>query len=374
LESKVSLPPAHWNAAQAIQSMALERVQRPIWNAVLAAAWGARNAGARERFRTEVRGCTLTPHFYETEDGWRSPLWRLPPQPGSTGEPVILSTGIALNHRSLDLHEDRSLIRHLHEQGYDVFVLNHRGDDHSEAPTGTAGFDFDDIVLHDVPAAIAHVKTISGAHRIHWIGHGLGGQLLVAHLSNDGDRDIASAVNICSPVTFEPMKATARRIARVAQLMPKHWRVPIRKIQDILTAASRPQDLVVLSRRIEGPMMRSLMLEGTQDLGIGLVQQMSKWTEVGHLCDRDNRFDYTAGIKNRKVNLLAIASPDDPTCPLPAAKAAINALADGYGEWLPLEAGWGHLDPIAGADAPRVIFPKISTWLDIHRKHCWDGT
>ena len=118
--------------------------------------------------------------------------------------------------------------------------------------------------------------------------------------------------------------------------------------------------------------MRSLMLEGTQDLGIGLVQQMSKWTEVGHLCDRHNRFDYTAGLKGRKVHLLAIATSDDPTCPLAAAKPAVSNLADGYGEWWPLEAGWGHLDPIAGADAPRVIFPKISSWLDMHRKRCWE--
>ena len=351
--------------------MAIERVQRPLWNAVLAAAWGARNAAAKERFRTEIRGSALTPHFYQTADGWRAPLWHLPARPGSTGEPVILSTGIALNHRTLDLHQDRSLVRHLHAEGFDVFVLNHRGDECSEPPHDHAAFDFDDIVAHDVPAAIAEVKTISGAERVHWIGHGLGGQLLVAHLANDGDRDIASAVNICSAATFQPMKATARRIAHVAQLMPKHWRIPIRKIQDILTAASRPQDLVVLSRRIEGPMMRSLMIEGTQDLGIGLVQQMAKWTEVGHLCNRDNRFDYTAGLHGRKVHLLAIAAPDDPMCPLPAAKAAIDQLAEGHGEWWPLEAGWGHLDPIAGADAPRVIFPKVSSWLDIHRNRCW---
>jgi predicted alpha/beta hydrolase len=266
------------------------------------------------------------------------------------------------------------MVRSLHAQGFDVFILTHRGSADAVAPDGTQDFDFDDIIAHDVAAAIRTVRETTGAHRVHWVGHGLGGQLLLGHLAHDGHHEIAGAVTICAPSIFKPMHATARRIAAVARWMPSHWQVPVRHIQDILTVASRPRDLAHLTRRIEGPVARSLLLDGTENLPIGLIQQVAQWHEVGSLVNRNNRFDYTAALHGRRVHLLSVAAPEDPFCTPKQAHTVVDKLADGFGESWTLDKGWGHLDPIAGADAARVVHPRIGDWLEQHRDRCWTAS
>jgi len=370
----MSLPPAKWSARAALQQTVVERIERPVWNLVLSTAWASRNQGVRERFRTELSPSPLVPVWYQTEDGWRAPLWRYPARPGASGEPVILSTGLGLNPRSLDLQEDRSLVRSLHDQGFDVFVLTHRGSTDAVSPGGVQDFDFDDMVSHDVPAAIKVVRDVTGAQRVHWVGHGLGGQLVLGHLAQDGQQDIAGAVSLCAPVVFSPLHATARRVAAVAHWLPAHWHVPIRQIQEILTVASRPTDLVHLTQRIEGPIARSLLLDGMENLPIGLIKQVAKWHEVGSMVNRNNRFDYTAAVAGRSIRLLSIAAPDDPFCAPEQAHVATEQLAGDFGESWTLDKGWGHLDPIAGADAARVVHPRISEWLHQHRTRCWTAS
>ena len=231
--------------------------------------------------------------------------------------------------------------------------------------------DFDGIIAHDVPAAIAVARSLSGAQRVHWIGHGLGGQFLVGHIASDGLNDIAAGVLLSTPVRFEKLKATPRRIAAVAKLLPESWRIPTRRIQEVLTVASRPSDLASLTLRMEGPMARALLTEAADDMSAGLIQQLATWHEHGQLTDRSNRFDYLEGLGGRKAHLLVVGSPSDNLCSLTAAKPAFERLAPGFGEWLELDGGWGHLDLIAGADARRTIFPRLSGWLEQQHKRCW---
>jgi predicted alpha/beta hydrolase len=370
----MSLPPAKWSARVALQQTVQQRIERPVWNLVLSTAWSSRNHGVRERFRTELSASPLEPIWYQTEDGWRAPIWRYPAKPGSSGEPVILATGMGLNPRSLDLDEGRSLVRSLHTQGFDVFVLTHRGSAEAVPPGVAPDFDFDDVVTHDVSAAIRTVRETTGAHRVHWVGHGLGGQLLLGHLAHDGHRDIAAGVTLCAPASFDRLHATVRRIAAVARWVPSHWHIPVRQIQDILTAASRPADLVHVTRRIEGPIARSLLIDGTENLPIGLIKQIARWHEVGSLVNRNNRFDYTAALEGRSVHLMSIAAPDDPFCSPKQAHTAVKALAPGFGESWTLDRGWSHLDPIAGADAARIVHPRIAEWLQQHHDRCWTAS
>ena len=192
----MSLPPAKWSAKTSIQHTIAAKLHRPVRNLVLATAWASRNPDARERFRTDLIQSPFQPVWYHTDDGWQAPLFHLPAPAGASGEPVLLAPGLGFNERTLDAQVGRSVAKYLHTQGFDVFVLAHRGSRSAVPPSGASGFNFDDIVAHDVPAAIAKVKEISGAQRIHWVGHGLGGQLLVGHVGHDGHRDIASAVNL----------------------------------------------------------------------------------------------------------------------------------------------------------------------------------
>ena len=338
---------------------------------MLSTAWAKHNPHARERFRTELRGGQAVPLWYRTEDGWQAPLFHLPAVAGGTREPVVLAPSLGFNEKTLDVDRDRSLARFLQAMGFDVFMLCHRASQNAVPPSARRSFNFDDMVAHDVPAAIQVIKRQTGACRVHWVGHGLGGQLLIGHLAHDGDGDIASAVTIGAPVSFAPLRAHARRAAAVARWLPAHWKIPTQEIQDILTAATKPRHLVHFTRRIEGPLARTILIDGTEELAIGLMQQIALWHERGSLTTHDDRFDYTAALTDRKVHLFSIAAPDDSFCPPDHSHQAVKNLADGFGESWTLDHGWSHLDPIAGADAQRTVFPRIQRWLSKYNDRCW---
>ena len=331
--------------------------------------WGARNEGLREPFIADLDPTLLSSGWTQTEDGWRLPLWRAPAPSGGSGEPVILAPDLGLNALCFYLNSDRSLVRHLHAEGFDVYVFCHRGHPDALPPQHSPLIDFDAIVAHDVPAAIATAKAQSGAERVHWIGHGFGGQCLIGHMANDGDRDLSTSVLMATPVTFPKLNTSARRAAAVAASLPSTWRLPIDTVQRLLMVGSRHADLSARTQRIEGPLARALLLDGGAPLAVGLIQQMAEWHATGHLVDGGNRFDYLAGVRGRKTPTLVIASPDDHRCQPSQAAPAAEALE--RSEWWCLDNGWGHLDLLAGADAKRTIYPRLAQWLNTGREACW---
>ena len=333
--------------------------------------WGARNQDAREPFKTKPEQTVLKAGWAHTEDGWSLPLWRCPPQAGATGEPIILAADLCLGPQSMDFQTDRSLVRYFHQLGYDVFVFGHRGVPDAVAPRGKITIDYDNIVQHDVPAAIGAVRAITQARRVHWVGHGFGGQCLIGHLANDGHDDLASGALLSTPVKFRPHKSMLGRVARIARFLPEDWRLPVNRIQEILTVASRTSDLSPYTLRVEGPVARGLLMDTTTDIALGLIHQLNQWHQHGHLTDTTDRFDYLEGLAGSRAALLVVASPTDTFCSPEAARPVFEKLASGSGKWLCLPEGWGHLDLIAGADASRVLFPQLGDWLQKHDERCW---
>ena len=367
----MSLPPAKWSSMATARQLIASKLDTPVRDLVLATTWAQRNPGVRERFRAELATNNATFHVVGTEDGWQCGLFHHPAPCHGTGEPIILVPGLGWNEKTFHAQHDRSIVRFLQARGHELFILAHRSSAFATPPANARGFNFDDIVAHDVPAALQKIKAISGAKRIHWVGHGIGGQLLIGHLANDGDVDIASGTLISAATCFQPLHATAKRAAAVARWMPAHWRIPLQQVQRILMAASRPAHLVPITRRIEGPLARGLMTEGVEDLAIGVLRQVAAWHEVGSLVSHDNRFDYVEALAGRNVPLFTIAAPDDPLCQPEHAHAILETIAEGVGKKLTLPDGWAHLDPLAGADAARVVFPQIASWTHEHNLRCW---
>ena len=365
----MSLPPAKWAQAGLSAGVPLTSQRGKAKTVLLSMLWGARNEQLREPFVARLEVSQLHSGWTSTTDGWTLPLWHAPAPAGGTGEPVILATELGLGPRCFDLTSGRSLVQFLHQRGYDVFVFGHRGHREARPPSRGVRVDFDAISSHDVPAAIQTVLAQTGAKRVLWIGHGFGGQCLVAHMANDGDRDIASAVTLGSPVVFTPLRSTARRSAAIANALPATWRIPLDRVQALLMASSKNLDMAPITRRIEGPMARSLILEGTEPVTLGLIQQMSRWHDTGQLVSKDNHFDYLEGVQGRRCPVLVIGSSGDQQCQIEQARPLIDALPQS--EWWALDEGWGHLDLIAGADADRVVFPRISEWLEKSREACW---
>ncbi len=333
----------------------------------LATAWAARHP--REPFALPPAGLPAERSYYRADDGWESPLWRCPPLPGASGEPVILAHGLCADPSAFDYRPERSLARHLQAAGYEVWLLEHRGGAGSVAPRGARGFDFDDIVEHDLPAAIDRVRQVSGAPRVHWVGHSMGGQLLYAWLAHGGAADIASAVTLCAPVRFAASRSRARVAAAVARLLPPGLAIPVRALAQ--AAAPLADDAGPFAADTEGPLFRGTMVHGVTDLASGLVRQAARWVETGTLCDRHDRVDYVEALRGLRLPILVLGAEGDRVCPAPQARAVLDALDPAETRWIGLDEGWGHLDPLLGRRAPEVVYPAVADWLERWRDRAW---
>lgn len=340
-----------------------------IVRAAAEVAWSARHP--REDFANRADGQPPDRVYYQAADGWEAPLWRYPPRAGARGEPLVLAHGLGVNHAALDFREGQSLARAAWQRGYDVYLLEHRGDRDAVAPPHPGAFDFDDIVDLDLPAALAAVRRVSGADRVLWVGHALGGQLLYGHLARGGAEDLVAGVALCAPVRFEVPASAARLAALAGPLLPQGWRVPARTLHRALAPLGGPTPLGALAGDTSGPDLRGLMLDGVDDLHLGMVRQVARWIATGTLCDRHDRFDYLAALSAVRLPVMVVAARGDRACPPAAAKPAAEQLDARDVCWEELGEGWGHLDLLVGRRAAQEVFPMVLDWLEPHRRDCW---
>lgn len=340
-----------------------------ILRAAVEVAWSARHP--REPFAHRADGRPLDRVYYQAADGWEAPLWRYPPRPGASGEPLLLAHGLGVNHAALDFRDGQSLARAAWKRGYDVYLLEHRGDRHAVAPRRPGAFDFDDIVDLDIPAALAAVRRVSGAPRTLWLGHAMGGQLLYGHLARGGADDLAAGVALCAPVLFDAPRSTARLAAMAAPLLPDGWRIPSRTLHRALAPLGGPASFRALAGDTDGADLRGLMLDGVDDLHLGMIRQVARWISTGALCDRHDRFDYVAALQAVRLPVLVMAAHGDQVCSPAAARPAAEALDSRDLTWEELGEGWGHLDLLVGRRAADEVFPLVLDWLEPHRRSCW---
>ncbi|MCB9764883.1 MAG: alpha/beta hydrolase [Alphaproteobacteria bacterium] len=362
---------------------ALDRARKPLLPApsrdlmrtaarlALATAYRSLQPTSRERFAREPERPMLRRLYYRTEDGWQAPLFRLAPCPGGPGEPVVLAHGLGVNRHSLDYGGPLSLGRALSAAGFEVFLLEHRGDRSAIAPPSAPPFDFDDIVHQDLPAALGRVLEETGFARALMVGHGLGGQAIYGALAVSRGAELAAATTICAPARFPRPRTTATALALARQLIPPGLTLPTRAAAALMAPSARAEGAGGLaSAALPGEVARGLLLHGTEDLSGALLRQILLWLERGSLCDRGDRLDYVAALAGLDTPLQIVCAEGDPLCRPAQAEAALGPLA-GPTEVLRLGEQWGHLDPLLSTEAPQAVFPAVVAWLERWRRRCW---
>jgi len=139
-----------------------------------------------------------------TSDIWRLRMCRY--RKGRTqGEPVLFVHGLATNQHSFASPPGASFVDYLMERGYDCWTIDLRGARSSTPPFEHNHTDatLDGQLIHDIPAAINHIRRSTGYARVHWVGHSMGGLLLYAYAQDFGDDYLASGVTLGTPVTLE---------------------------------------------------------------------------------------------------------------------------------------------------------------------------
>lgn len=288
--------------------------------------------------------------------------------------PVILQHGLAANGLVFDL-PGRSLARFLAQAGHDVFITRLRGAD----PAAHSGesYGLDAYLDYDLPAIIEHVRAASGCERVAYVGHSMGGFLLIMHVLDQPDAPISRFVAVGSALDYRVGdSALAEQRALLPFAKRLLTRLPFRMLAraNALCAGYGPllpiERLNFMRENIEPYFMRLLLTEGMTDIPVQLLADLDTTFEEGGFVRRQGALRYLTRTAAFKIPSLLLSGTGDTQC----GEAAVDDLARLLSSAQPLrvlklgrahgqQADYGHFDLIAGRRANVEVWPILGQFL-----------
>jgi pimeloyl-ACP methyl ester carboxylesterase len=318
-------------------------------------------------------------HRVKTNDGWRIALWNYPGSGRKT--PVLLVHGLGSNRHDLDSDDERySLARYLHQDGYDVWVVELRGAGASNHKLKKAlqGFTIDDYVLHDIPAALKKIEDETGANAVHWIGHSLGGSLAYPLLATAETR-LRSAVTLGAPtmqrLPFEHLEFALPVLTRALRLAPYFWgyrrggQVGSYFIKFFGPLLAR---YLFTLENCDLEHLASIGRSALDDVANGVNLQMLAWYKARRMTTHYGTVDPIAALPRTRTPLLVVVGNKDRLTPADDVKIAYDASGSPDKELLVcgpehgFSSDYGHIDLVFGRKAKEEVFPRLRQWLAKH--------
>jgi len=311
-------------------------------------------------------------HQARTADGWLIGLHRYRPAgQGPAGEPVLLCHGLMSCRFSLDLTEERSLARFLRGRGFDVWLMDLRAHGDSVRENGRrTGWDWsiDDYIRSDLPAAVSCVLTTTGARKLHWVGHSLGGMILYAHCLTGERSWFRSAVTIDSPGHFGPLRQPTWPGSLYAHLVPV---VPIILFKPIFHLISMlvPGRVLYEDLLLDRESLRLIVYNALVDWGSSkALMHLSRMVARGRFCSMDGTEDYEQGPGRIDFPMMVLRAPRS-RVPEACVRRAFEASPAAEKRYVRLGRREGmsidhnHFSVVMGETAREEVYPVIAEWL-----------
>jgi pimeloyl-ACP methyl ester carboxylesterase len=300
--------------------------------------------------------------------------------PGA-GPPVLVVHGISSNHWVWDLAPGRSLATTLVDHGFDAWLLDLRG--HGGArnqPDDSDGdWSIDDYALHDLPAALGFIRQKTGASRVGYVGHSLGGMVGAIYAVHEDDPAFFAFAAVGSPVDFrdpdpifELMQGT---VAIGGSLLPTVRTPPLAAMLNAVPGKLplKVESLLYNPANIAPDAARLMMDHIVSPLWPGEMRQFGRIIHDGRLESADGSVDWFGLLDRLDTPVLAIGGRADRVAPPDRVKALVDRAGstdkrfvlagreNGFAE------DYGHLDLCLGDRASSEIYPLVIEWLEAHR-------
>jgi pimeloyl-ACP methyl ester carboxylesterase len=311
-----------------------------------------------------------------TADGWTLVIHHRPAAIRRFVEPVVLCHGLANNGAFFEFDEPVSLAQTLARAGFDCYTVDLRGAGDSRPPhEGPHDATFDDHVRFDVPAIVDAVLEASGARRLLWVGHSLGGLLGIASANGALAGHLAALVTIGSPV-FLKLGAATRRLLALAPYLAPWGQVSQSAVVGLAPFAdlAHPPPAAVSTnvRNITSSARRLLLANAFAPLWKGVLRQLEHWSKTSTFQSLDGSVDYRANLEAFDAPLLMLAGTVD-SLALPELSKSAFELASSKDKQLVIfgtryghRVEYGHGDLVLGDDAPLEVYPIIRAFLEAH--------
>jgi pimeloyl-ACP methyl ester carboxylesterase len=335
-----------------------------------------------------MASCTTIPvmgdKFHpKTSDGWDLTMEHVPPAKGSTPRkyPVILCHGLMMNRNCFKTNGDNSLPIMLSKAGYDVWLLDLRGRYDAGRPgmffgEHTYTYCIDDYIKYDMDTAIKFVLEKTGADKVNWIGHSMGGIIPYSRIGSYSETRVANLVTIASLMFVAPISRSfifLNNMRGGMPLLPAMMTAPLLYFTPTIwpNLITRNFTNIVYYNDNNDPEALDIMLTtaGENIAKPELRQFMAFITERGAV-SADLKISYRDNLKNVKIPVLALAGRRDNLCDPLTIRDAYEKLgskdktfvmfskADGFA------GDYNHMELIMGKKAHIDVHPIIIKWLD----------
>lgn len=309
-----------------------------------------------------------------TPDGISLAIHHVPPASGSSRGAVILQHGLGANARTLNFR-DRSLAQYLAAQGFDCYVPELRGAGASARVP--QGYGIDDYVERDIPTIIEAVQRASGQPRLKWVGHSMGGILLMMLAIEQPELPIERFVAVGSALDYRPGKSVHRK-TQAARPLAGNWlkTLPFGSLTRLngLVAGYGPslpaEQMNFWRSNIEPDVMRRMLAVGFTPIPMRLLDDLATTFDDVGMSRKDGSILYLPRAHELTIPTLLIGGSRDvqatPEAIVDTARLLRNAReleVLHFGKPHGHEDDYGHVDLIVGRNAEREVWPAISEYL-----------
>lgn len=308
-----------------------------------------------------------------TADGVSLALQHITPVQGASRGAVVLQHGLGANALTLNF-PGRSLAAYLAAQGFDCYVPELRGAGASDRP---ARYGLDEYLEQDVPAIIDAVQRASGQRELGWVGHSMGGILLMLYGIEHPDVPVKRFVAIGSALDYRPGKSVHRE-TRALRPLAGNWlsTLPFGSLTRLngLVAGKGPllpaEKMNFWRRNMEPALMRCMLTIGFDSIPMDLLDDLSTTFDDVGLSRKQGTIVYLPRAHEYTVPTLLIggsrdvqATPESITETARLLSGVRNLEVARFGKPHGHADDYGHVDLVVGRHVGVETWPAISEFL-----------
>jgi len=307
-----------------------------------------------------------------TEDGVRLRVQRVRDAGGATREAVVMLHGLG-STSALFRVPQVALGEHLAALGYDCYLAELRGAGQSERPRGSYGLDA--YLRYDVPALLQLALQHSGRPDVTWIGHSMGGFLMMMYGIDHPDAPVSRLVAIGSALDYRPGNSIYRSLRKMRPLAGPLSTLPF----GLLAAITRPfagwgprflpEGMNFQRSNTDRAVTRYMLANGFSPIPFALLDDLNTtFSEEGFA--PKGRAPYLPRAGELRIPTLLLGGSRDLQC-TPEASAATFELLTGvrdktlrmFGKPHGQQDDYGHFDLIIGKRASDEVWPTLCAFL-----------
>ncbi|MGB3622439.1 alpha/beta fold hydrolase [Ketobacter sp. MCCC 1A13808] len=292
--------------------------------------------------------------------------------------PLVIVPPLAINNLIYDWFPDRSFVRFMLAQGFDVYLV-----DWGSPTRKHAHYTLNTYVSHLLPLCLQHVRQHSGRRELTLHGWSMGGGLALCYQALSQDKLIRNIITIGTAVDGHANGQIGRQYAVINRglkkigfnlsKVPARWVYapawanvigfklsdPVSSVQGYVDLIRNLDDREFMARHAN----QSAFMDNLEAYPGGVIRDWmySIWLENeaarGYITLDNTR----AYFKDVDANLLCIAGSNDKLANQHCCKPLMNMVGSEDKQYLLCEGG--HTGIVSGKRAPEQIWPQISAWL-----------